>query len=99
MAPAIGCRNPQARFCTASASVNCVTEIPMSWVSGCMKMPKLCRRPMLRVSISEAPIRMGSVGRRICSRAIIFFSRAARFECRVLQLISEMGTQTCVTRL
>ena len=38
--------------------------MPMSCVSGCMKMPSDCRRPMLRVSISEAPIRMGSVGRR-----------------------------------
>ena len=72
MAPATGCRNPQARFCTASANVNCDTEIPMSCVSGCMKMPKLCRRPMLSVSMMEAPIRMGSVGRRICSRAIVF---------------------------
>ena len=55
MAPASGCRNPQVRFCTASAKVNCDTEIPMSCVSGCMKIPKLCRSPMLRVSISEAP--------------------------------------------
>ena len=70
-APATGCKNPQARFCTASASVNCDTEMPMSCVSGCMKMPKLCRRPMLSVSISEAPIRMGSVGRRTCSRDIV----------------------------
>jgi hypothetical protein len=30
------------------------------------------------VSISEAPIRMGSVGRRICSRTIIFILPSGR---------------------
>ena len=82
MAPATGCRNPQARFWTASANVNCVTEMPMSCVSGCMKMPKLCRRPMLRVSISDAPIRMGNVGRRACTSdddlAIVFILPVGR---------------------
>src|SRR3954454_3032402 len=43
----------------------------MSCVSGCMKMPKLCRRPMLSVSSMEAPIRIGRVGRRACSRGIV----------------------------
>jgi hypothetical protein len=28
---------------------------------------------MLRLSITDAPIRMGSVGRRICSRGMILF--------------------------
>ncbi|MGY4376887.1 hypothetical protein ACVWZ3_004526 [Bradyrhizobium sp. i1.3.6] len=44
----------------------------MSCVSGCMKMPRLCRSPMLSVSMIEAPIRMGNVGRRTCKRGIFF---------------------------
>src|SRR6266403_5406922 len=72
MAPASGCKNPHARFWTASARVKSETDIRMSWVSGWRKMPRDCLRHMLRVSISEAPIRMGSVGRRICSRGMVF---------------------------
>ena len=70
IAPASGCRNPQARFCMASASVKSETDMWMSCVSGCRKMPRLCRKPMLNVSISDVPIKMGSVGRRIRSRGI-----------------------------
>src|SRR5882724_1710374 len=54
------------------ARVKSDTDIATSWVSGCRKMPRLWRKPMLRLSISDAPIRMGSVGRRICSRAMGF---------------------------
>ncbi|MHC2782285.1 hypothetical protein ACVMBZ_001492 [Bradyrhizobium liaoningense] len=47
-------------------------EMWMSCVSGCMKMPRLCRSPMLSVSMIDAPIRIGNVGRRTCSRGIFF---------------------------
>src|SRR2546430_1458140 len=72
MAPASGCKYPHDRFWTASARVKSETDIRMSWVSGWRKMPRDCLRPMLKVSISEAPIRIGSVGRRICSRGMVF---------------------------
>src|SRR4051794_15794340 len=54
----------------------------MSWVSGCRKMPSDCRSPMLRVSISEAPIRIGSVGRRICSRGMVVLPYVIFGRCR-----------------
>jgi len=44
----------------------------MSCVNGCKKMPRLCRSPMLSVSMMEAPIRIGSVGRSTCNRGIFF---------------------------
>jgi hypothetical protein len=36
-----------------------------------MKMPNDCRSPMLSVSMMDAPIKMGSVGRRICNSGIV----------------------------
>ena len=63
-APAMGCKNPQARFCTAMAKVKSATGMPRSRVTAGMKMPRLCRSPMEIVSISEAPIKMGREGRR-----------------------------------
>ncbi|MCY1348345.1 hypothetical protein D3C81_1536140 [compost metagenome] len=67
-APASGCSSPQARFCTAMATVKSETEMPMSRVSGGMKMPRLWRRPMARLSIREAPSRIGRAGRRLSRR-------------------------------
>ena len=96
IAPASGCRNPQARFCTASASVKSETDILMSCVSGCRKMPKLCRKPMLSVSIREAPIRMGSVGRRICSRGIFDVLPLAAALRRKPAVTSGLITPICV---
>ena len=63
-APAIGCRKPQARFCTAMASVKSPTEMPVSRVSGGMNSPRLWRKPIARLSITEAPIRIGNEGRK-----------------------------------
>jgi len=80
IAPASGCRKPQARFCTASARVKSETDILMSCVSGCRKMPSDWRKPMLSVSMMDAPIKMGRVGRRVFSRDIVvvlFLSAAA----------------------
>src|SRR5579871_2011852 len=71
-APATGCRNPQARFWIAIASVKSETDMPMSCFIGCMKMPSDWRSPMLKVSITEVPIRIGSVGRRTCNSGIVF---------------------------
>ena len=52
-APASGCSRPQARFCTAMASVKSATEMPMSCVSGGMNRPRLWRRPMARLSMTR----------------------------------------------
>src|SRR5258708_23308043 len=71
MAPANGCKNPQARFCSAIDRVESDTEMPTSRVKGCRKMPRLWRRPMLSVSIKEAPIRIGSAGRNILKRGMV----------------------------
>ena len=74
--------------------------MPMSCVSGCRKMPRLCRRPMLSVSISEAPIRMGSVGRRICSRGIVLvLSLDRRLRKPRPAVSSGLITPICVTKL
>ena len=73
-APAKGCRKPQARFCTAMASVNWDTEIPMSWVRAGMNTPRLCRKPMLTDSISAAPIKMGKPGRSAIRRFMVCHS-------------------------
>jgi hypothetical protein len=43
----------------AMARVNSEIEIPVSRVTGTIKTPRLCRIPMLRLSMTEAPIRMG----------------------------------------
>jgi hypothetical protein len=43
----------------AMAKVNSEIEIPISRVAGVIKTPRLCRIPMLRLSMTEAPIRMG----------------------------------------
>src|SRR5579863_2685318 len=81
-APAKGCRNPQARFCTAMASVKSETDMPMSRVKGCMKMPSDCLSPILKVSMREAPIRIGRVGRKTCSRGIVLCSPFGRVRIR-----------------
>jgi len=64
-APASGCRKPHIRFCTAMARVKSDTEMPMSLVRSGMNSPRLWRRPIANVSISEAPIRIGSAGFRL----------------------------------
>ena len=43
----------------AMARVNSEIEIPVYRVTGTIKTPRLCRIPMLRLSMTEAPIRMG----------------------------------------
>lgn len=99
----------------AIASVKSETDMPMSRVSGCMKMPSDCRSPMLSVSISDAPIRIGKVGRRICKRGVVFKGvvfKGIVFKGTVFLLPLGRGsnatscncgliwsTQTCVTRL
>jgi hypothetical protein len=51
---------------------------------------------MLRVSIKEAPIRMGSVGRRICSRGIfLFFLGVAGFKTATCRRIGLDYTDLC----
>ena len=45
------------------ANVKSATVIAMSRVSGCRIRPKLWRIPMLSVSITAAPIRIGSAAR------------------------------------
>ena len=69
-APATGCRKPQARFCTAIASVKSATVMTMSRVSGCMNSPRLWRTPMLIVSMTDAPSRMPMTGRKVCRTVI-----------------------------
>jgi hypothetical protein len=94
-APASGCRKPQARFCTAMARVKSDTEIPTSRVSGCRKMPSDWRRPMLRLSISEAPIRTGKVGRSTRSRdmfVVLSFGRGLRVAFSLI-------TPICVSKI
>src|SRR5260370_35187404 len=94
------------------ASVKSETDIPTSWVKGCRKMPRDCRRPMLRLSMSEAPIKMGSVGRRICSRGIFlvlpFMTRGSKIRplgldytdlcnyCMAGAVVKPNSTQVCV---
>ena len=41
------------------AKVNSEIEIPISLVAGVIKTPRLCRIPMLKLSMTDAPIRMG----------------------------------------
>ncbi len=62
-APATGWRKPQARFWTDMARAKSETVSAMSRVSAGMTRPKLWRTPMPRLSITEAPIRMGMTGR------------------------------------
>src|ERR1700676_31802 len=97
----------------AIASVKSETDIPTSWVNGCRKMPSDCRRPMLRLSISEAPIRIGSVGRRSCSRGIFLvlplITRGSKIRrlgldytdlcnyCIAGGVVKPNSTQVCVT--
>jgi hypothetical protein len=69
-APAKGCKAPQARFCTDSASVNSDTEIAMSRVSEGMTSPKLWRTPIDRLSMTAAPIKIGATGRMLLMSAI-----------------------------
>src|SRR4030081_1732539 len=99
-APASGCRNPQARFCTAMARVKSDTDIATSWVSGCRKMPSDWRKPMLRLSISDAPIRIGSVGRRTWNRDTGFvLPLGSRFVKPRPAVASDLITQICVIKL
>jgi hypothetical protein len=53
------------------ATVNCDTEMPMSWVKAGMNTPRLCRKPMLTDNISAAPIRMGKPGRSAVKRFMV----------------------------
>ena len=43
------------------ANVNSEIEMPVSLVRASMNTPKLCRIPMLSVSMSEMPIKMGKL--------------------------------------
>jgi hypothetical protein len=48
-------------FWMASASVKSATEIERSAVIGVMNTPRLWRMPMLKLSITDAPINMDVV--------------------------------------
>ena len=45
----------------AIASVNSEIEMPVSWVKGNIKTPRLCLMPMLRLSMTDAPIKIGKL--------------------------------------
>ena len=49
------------------ASVKSDTEMPMSLVSSGMNKPRLWRKPIARLSINEAPSKIGRAGLRACS--------------------------------
>ena len=57
------------------AKVNSEMDMPVSLVRGSMKTPRLCRMPMLRVSISDAPIKMGKLALINLSSVMVVFYR------------------------